>query len=147
MRRSGNIKKQFCLCLFAQAVLFVLTPIVGMMITSMIIGSLEQGIFIWDLVVRTLAVFAGYGVLNIIKGYLQAHNDGLYIEARTEFFIMEWIAKSFTLSMEQYEDVKIRKLMEKSNKCIWTNDWGIEGFLRHNLELVESLLGLLVYAC
>ena len=116
MRRSGNIKKQFCLCLFAQAVLFVLTPIVGMMITSMIIGSLEQGIFIWDLVVRTLAVFAGYGVLNIIKGYLQAHNDGLYIEARTEFFIMEWIAKSFTLSMEQYEDVKIRKLMEKSNK-------------------------------
>ena len=39
-------KKQFCLCLFAQAVLFVLTPIVGMMITSMIIGSLEQGIFI-----------------------------------------------------------------------------------------------------
>lgn len=139
-------KKQFCLCLFAQAVLFVLTPIVGMMITSMIIGSLEQGIFIWDLVVRTLAVFAGYGVLNIIKGYLQAHNDGLYIEARTEFFIMEWIAKSLTLSMEQYEDIKIHKLMEKSNECIWANDWGIEGFLRHNLELVESLLGLLVYA-
>lgn len=139
-------KKQFCLCLFAQAVLFVLTPIVGMMITSMIIGSLEQGIFIWDLVVRTLAMFAGYGVLNIIKGYLEAHNDGLYIEARTEFFIMEWIAKNLTLSMEQYEDIKIRKLMEKSNECIWTNDWGIEGFLRHNLELAESLLGLLVYA-
>lgn len=139
-------KKQFCLCLFAQAVLFVLTPIVGMMITSMIIGGLEQGIFIGDLVVKTLAVFAGYGVLNIIRGYLEAYNGGLYIEARTEFFIMEWIAKNLSISMEQYENEEVHKLAEKANNCIFTNDRGIEGFLRHNLELAESLLGLLAYA-
>lgn len=139
-------KKQFCFCLLAQAALFVLAPIAGMMITSMIIGSLEQKISIWNLAGRTLAAFAGYGVLNIIKGYLKAHNDGQYIEARTEFFIMEWIEKNLALSMEQYEDVETRKLEEKANQCIWSNDLGIEGFLRHNLELAESLAGLAVYA-
>ena len=139
-------KKQFCFCLLVQAVMFVFTPIVGMMITSMIVGSLEQKISIWNLMVRILIAFAGYGVLNIIKGYFEAHNDGQYIEARTEFFIMDWIAKDLSISMERYEDEEIHKLEEKANNCIFTNNWGIEGFLRHNLELVESLLGLLIYA-
>lgn len=139
-------KRRIALCLVAAAVLFVAVPVVGMMITSMIIGSLEQGISMQDLVCRALLAFAGYGLLNVIKGYLDARNDGQYIEARTELFLMDWVEKDLTISMEQFEDAEVHKLRQKSENCIWANDWGIEGFMRHNFDLLKSLLGLCVYA-
>ncbi len=120
-------------------------PVVGMMITSMMIGSLEQGISMQRFVCRALLAFAGYGVLSMAKSYLDARNDGQYIEARTALFLMDWIKKDLTVSMEQCEDAQIQKLKKKSENCIWANEWGIEGFMRHNLDLLKSLLGLFVY--
>ena len=138
-------KRRIALCFLAAAVLFVAVPVVGMMITSMMIGSLEQGISMQRFVCRALLAFAGYGVLNMAKSYLDARNDGQYIEARTALFLMDWIKKDLTISMEQCEDAQIQKLKKKSENCIWANEWGIEGFMRHNLDLLKSLLGLFVY--
>ncbi len=138
-------KRSIALCFLAAAVLFVAVPVVGMMITSMMIGSLEQGISMQHFVCRALLAFAGYGVLNMAKSYLDARNDGQYIEARTALFLMDWIKKDLTISMEQCEDAQIQKLKKKSENCIWANEWGIEGFMRHNLDLLKSLLGLFVY--
>ncbi len=138
-------KRRIALCFLAAAVLFVAVPVVGMMITSMMIGSLEQGISMQRFVCRALLAFAGYGVLSMAKSYLDARNDGQYIEARTALFLMDWIKKDLTVSMEQCEDAQIQKLKKKSENCIWTNEWGIEGFMRHNLDLLKSLLGLFVY--
>ncbi len=138
-------KRSIALCFLAAAVLFVAVPVVGMMITSMMIGSLEQGISMQHFVCRALLAFAGYGVLNMAKSYLDARNDGQYIEARTALFLMDWIKKDLTVSMEQCEDAQIQKLKKKSENCIWANEWGIEGFMRHNLDLLKSLLGLFVY--
>ncbi len=138
-------KRRIALCFLAAAVLFVAVPVVGMMITSMMIGSLEQGISMQRFVCRALLAFAGYGVLNMAKSYLDARNDGQYIEARTALFLMDWIKKDLTVSMEQCEDAQIQKLKKKSENCIWANEWGIEGFMRHNLDLLKSLLGLFVY--
>ena len=61
-------------------------------------------------VCRALLAFAGYGVLNMAKSYLDARNDGQYIEARTALFLMDWIKKDLTISMEQCEDAQIQKL-------------------------------------
>ena len=138
-------KRRIALCFLAATVLFVAVPVVGMMITSMMIGSLEQGISMQHFVCRALLAFAGYGVLNMAKSYLDARNDGQYIEARTALFLMDWIKKDLTISMEQCEDAQIQKLKKKSENCIWANEWGIEGFMRHNLDLLKSLLGLFVY--
>lgn len=138
-------KRSIALCFLAAAVLFVAVPVVGMMITSMMIGSLEQGISMQHFVCRALLAFAGYGVLSMAKSYLDARNDGQYIEARTALFLMDWIKKDLTISMEQCEDAQIQKLKKKSENCIWANEWGIEGFMRHNLDLLKSLLGLFVY--
>lgn len=138
-------KRRIALCFLAATVLFVAVPVVGMMITSMMIGSLEQGISMQRFVCRALLAFAGYGVLNMAKSYLDARNDGQYIEARTALFLMDWIKKDLTVSMEQCEDAQIQKLKKKSENCIWANEWGIEGFMRHNLDLLKSLLGLFVY--
>lgn len=138
-------KRRIAFCFLAAAVLFVAVPVVGMMITSMMIGSLEQGISMQHFVCRALLAFAGYGVLNMAKSYLDARNDGQYIEARTALFLMDWIKKDLTISMEQCEDAQIQKLKKKSENCIWANEWGIEGFMRHNLDLLKSLLGLFVY--
>lgn len=138
-------KRRTALCFLAATVLFVAVPVVGMMITSMMIGSLEQGISMQRFVCRALLAFAGYGVLNMAKSYLDARNDGQYIEARTALFLMDWIKKDLTVSMEQCEDAQIQKLKKKSENCIWANEWGIEGFMRHNLDLLKSLLGLFVY--
>lgn len=139
-------KKKIVLSTIAEAVFYVFVPIVGMMTTSMIIGSLEQGISMSKLVLLVLAAFAVCGVLNIAKGYLEARGDGQYIEARTELFIMEQIEKDLTVSMEQYEDEEIHKLKEKSDNCLWANSFGLEGFFRHNSDLLKSVLGLVVYA-
>jgi len=65
-------KKKIVLSTIAEAVFYVFVPIVGMMTTSMIIGSLEQGISMSKLVLLVLAAFAVCGVLNIAKGYLEA---------------------------------------------------------------------------
>lgn len=138
-------KRCIALCFLAAAVLFAAVPLIGMMITSMMIGSLEQGISLQRFACRALLAFAGYGVLNMAKSYLDARNEGQYIEARTALFLMDWIKKDLTISMEQYEDEQIQKLKKKSENCIWANEWGIEGFMRHNLDLLKSLLGLLVY--
>ena len=138
-------KRRIALCFLAATVLFVAVPVVGMMITSMMIGSLEQGISMQRFVCRALLAFAGYGVLSMAKSYLDARNDGQYIEARTPLFLMDWIKKDLTVSMEQCEDAQIQKLKKKSENCIWANEWGIEGFMRHNLDLLKSLLGLFVY--
>lgn len=139
-------KKKIVLCTIAEAVFYVFVPVVGMAVTSMIIGRLEQGISMRSLGFQVLMAFAGYGVLNMIKGYLEARNDGQYIEARTELFIMDWIEKDLTISMEQYEDPAIRKLKERATDGIWSNDLGVEGFFRQNTELLKSVLGLMVYA-
>lgn len=111
-------KKKIVLCTIAEAVFYVFVPVVGMAVTSTIIGRLEQGISMRSLVFWVLMAFAGYGVLNMIKGYLEARNDGQYIEARTELFIMDWIEKDLTISMEQYEDPAIRKLKERATDGI-----------------------------
>lgn len=139
-------KKKIALCTVVEAVFYVLVPIVGMMITSMIIGSLERGIAMSDLVLRILTAFVVYGILNMVKGYLDARGGEQYIEVRTELFIMDQIEKDLTVSMEQYEDKEIHKLKEKSDECLWNNMAGLEGFFRHNSELLKSVLGLLVYA-
>lgn len=141
-----NKKKKIALCTIAEAVFYVFVPVVGMMITSMIIGGLEQGISVPDLVVRILTAFAVYGVLNMVKGYLEARGGEQYIEVRTELFIMDQIEKDLTVSMEQYEDKEIHKLKEKSDECLWANMSGLEGFYRHNSDLLKSVLGLVVYA-
>ena len=139
-------KKKIVLCTIAEAVSYVLVPIVGMMITSMIIGSLEQGISMQQLVFWVMMAFVGYGILNMVKGYLEARGDGQYIEARTELFIMSLIKKNLTVSMEQYEDTEVQKLKAKTDECMWTNTTGIEGFFRHNSDFLKSVLGLSVYA-
>ncbi|MDE7417322.1 MAG: ABC transporter ATP-binding protein/permease [Lachnospiraceae bacterium] len=139
-------KKKIALCTIAEAVFYVFVPIVGMMITSMIIGSLEQGISMRQLVFRAMMAFAGYGILNMVKGYLETRGDGQYIEVRTELFIMSLIKKNLTVSMEQYEDTEVQKLKAKTDECMWTNTTGIEGFFRHNSDLLKSVLGLMVYA-
>ncbi len=138
-------KKKIVLSTVAEAVFYVIVPVVGMTITSMIIGSLEQGVSVWKLVVRILLAFTGYGVLNMVKGYLDARGNSQYIEVRTELFIMDHIKKDLTISMEQYEDAAVQKLKEKANDCMWANMWGIEGFFRHNSDLLKSVLGLLLY--
>ena len=139
-------KKRIALCTIAEAVFHVLVPIVGMMITSMIIGSLEQGISMQRLVVQVLMAFTGYGILNMVNGYLAARGDWQFIEVRTDLFIMSLIKKNLTVSMEQYEDAEVQKLKAKTDECMWTNITGIEGFFRHNSELLKNVLGLLVYS-
>lgn len=139
-------KKKLALYTIAEAVFYVFVPITGMLITSMIIGSLEQGISMWKLAYMVLLAFAGYGILNIINVYLTARGGEQYIEARTELFIMDAIEKDLTVSIEQYENAEIRKLKAKADDCIWANMQGVEGFFRHNSELLQSLLGLFVYS-
>ena len=139
-------KKKIALCTIAEAVFYVFVPIVGMAVTSMVIGSLEQGISLQDLVLRVLAAFSGYGILNMVKGYLEARGWEQYIEVRLGLFIMDQFEKDLTISMEQYEDKEVRKLKEKAGDCLWMNVSGLEGFFHHNSELLKSVLGLLVYA-
>ncbi|MDE7028994.1 MAG: ABC transporter ATP-binding protein/permease [Lachnospiraceae bacterium] len=139
-------KKRLLVVTVAEAVFVVFVPIVGMAVTSMIVGSLERGTPMRELVCQILAAFVGYGILSMIKGYLEARGGEQYIEARTEFFIMQEIEKDLSVSMEQYEDSSVHTLKEKADYGLWSNDYGIEGFFRHNSDLLKNALGLFVYA-
>ncbi|MDE6983399.1 MAG: hypothetical protein K2O99_02525, partial [Lachnospiraceae bacterium] len=121
-------KKRLLVVTVAEAVFVVFVPIVGMAVTSMIVGSLERGTPMRELVCQILAAFVGYGILSMIKGYLEARGGEQYIEARTEFFIMQEIEKDLSVSMEQYEDSSVHTLKEKADYGLWSNDYGIEGF-------------------
>lgn len=139
-------KKKILLYTVGEAIFFVFAPIAGMAVTSMIIGSLEQGISGGRLVCRILLAFSGYGVLNMVKGYLDARDDPQYIEARMELFAIQQMDKDLTISMEQYEDEEIYRMKEKAYRCLWSNLDGLEGFFHDNSALLKNGLGLLVYA-
>ena len=52
-------KKKIALCTLAEAVFSIFVPIVGMAVTSMIVGRLEQGTSIKQLSVMILLAFTG----------------------------------------------------------------------------------------
>ena len=112
----------------------------------MIVEGLEQGIPIKQLSVMIFLAFAGYGVLNMAKAYLEARGWPQYIEVRTELFIMSALEKDLSTSMEQFEDSSVHELREKANRCVWSNLDGLEGFFHDNSELLKSGLGLLSYS-
>lgn len=139
-------KKKIALCTLAEAVFSIFVPIVGMAVTSMIVGRLEQGTSIKQLSVMILLAFTGYGVLNMAKAYLEARGWPQYIEVRTDLFIIPPLEKDLSISMEQYEDSEVHKLREKASDCVWRNLDGLEGFFHDNSELFKNCLGLLSYA-
>lgn len=139
-------KKKIIFSTLAEAVFFVFVPIAGMAVTSTIVGALDAGTAMRRLVYMILLAFAGYGMLNMIKVYLENRGWLQYIEARIELFIMLPIEKDLSISMEQYEDVKIHKQKEKAKDCTWTNIDGLEGFFHDNSDLLKNVLGLIVYS-
>lgn len=139
-------KKKLALFTLAEVVFYVIVPIAGMAITSMIVGGLEHGMEFTQFVSMILLVFAGYGILNMIKSYLESRGWLQYIEARMELFGMAPILKNLSISMEQYENVKIHKLKENANRSIWSNLDGVEGFFHDNSDLLKNVFGLCVYS-
>lgn len=139
-------KKKIILSTLAEAVFFVFVPVAGTVVTAAIVGALEQGAVMRRLVYMILLTFAGYGVLNMIKVYLENRGWLQYIEARVELFVMLPIGKDLSISMEQYEDVEIHKQKEKARDCTWTNIDGLEGFFHDNSDLLKNVLGLVVYS-
>lgn len=139
-------KKKILMSTFAEAVFYVFVPIAGTAVTSAIVGALEQGFAMRRLVCMILLAFAGYGVLNMIKAYLENRGWLQYIEARTELFVMQPIGKDLSISMEQYEDVEIHKQREKARDSVWSNLVGLEGFFHDNSDLLKNVLGLFVYS-
>ena len=139
-------KKKLALFTLAEVIFYVLVPVTGMAVTSMIVGSLEQGMEFSQLVCMILLAFAGYGILNMIKGYLEARGWLQYIEARMELFVMAPLLKNLSISMEQYEDAKIHKQKEMANRSVWSNLEGVEGFFHDNSDLLKNIFGLCVYS-
>ncbi len=139
-------KKKLALFTLAEVIFYVLVPVTGMAVTSMIVGSLEQGMEFSKLVCMILLAFAGYGILNMIKGYLEARGWLQYIEARMELFVMAPLLKNLSISMEQYEDSKIHKQKEMANRSVWSNLEGVEGFFHDNSDLLKNIFGLCVYS-
>lgn len=139
-------KKKIIFSTLAEAVFFVFVPVVGTAVTAAIVGALEQGFAMRRLVYMILLAFAGYGVLNMIKVYLENRGWLQYIEARVELFVMLPVEKDLSISMEQYEDVEVHKQKEKARDCTWTNLEGLEGFFHDNSDLLKNVLGLTVYS-
>jgi len=128
----------------AEAVLFVLAPVMASGCSSLVIAMLGEELSLPVIAASILAVFMVYGIVNGMHTYFSVSNNYAYIDMRVwhEFDIVQ---KTITTSQEQFESSKIRRLGSKALGAVGGNRDGVEGIMRDTGKLLANVLGLAVY--
>lgn len=123
----------------------VAVPFIGVLIPSIIIHFVEKSIPMTVLARNLFIVFLLVGVVYGIQAYLKGRNNFQYIQFVYGKSMKDYVQKCFDLDYEVLEREQTRILQQKAQNCLSENFTGLEGFLRHNVALVTSILGLLLY--
>lgn len=126
-------------------VLFVCLPLIASATSSLVIWMLGNDFSLSVIIGAILCVFAGYGIVNWIYNYFDTSNGMMFIGMRTKYRYLDDTRKRLNIALEDFENEKVRQLMEKSAMSLSTNWVGVEGTMRNTATLMANILGLCVY--
>ncbi len=145
LRPIAANKPRYLFNLAAEAVLFVLLPLMASGISSMVVGMLGQELTLPIIVLAIVSAFVVYGIVNWLHTYFNTYNNAVYIDMRISYHYQKLTRKVIETSLEQSESNVVRKALSKAFLAISNNKIGVEGMLRSLQVFVANILGLVVY--
>lgn len=123
-----------------------LQPLIGVMIPAFIVGVLERGKGLGELAWACLLMVVFAGGLEAAATYLREKNWCTYIFFRLDRFWQTMLEKTYRLDYALLESERGQQMIAKCVPVLGDNNRGPEGFVRDNVALLTSLLGLVLYS-
>ncbi|MBS6195360.1 MAG: ABC transporter ATP-binding protein [Clostridiales bacterium] len=130
----------------AEVLFCVATAFGALLMPSLIIGMLEEGLPLKQMLIQILLIFIGYGSICALSTYLTKRNSMQYVAFRIIDMMPRQKRKNMRMDFALYESKEIQKLSAKADEAFWGNSWGLEGILHNDVKLLAALFGLLLYS-
>ena len=138
-------EKGYMIKRFLVVILSVVVPLIGTMLSAFIVWLLEIEKSTYSIIGAIIAVFLGYGLVNLAQTYVMESAALQHIEIRVVRYINAIMERGMKIPLEKLEDPDTIKGMQKANYAVNGNQWGVEGFFRMVSLTASGLLGLIVY--
>ncbi len=129
-----------------EAVTFVAMPIIASAASSAVVSMLGDGMSLPVIIGMTMSLFAVYGLTAWLYTYVQRRNTNRFVFMRLSYYFFGIYRKLLDISLEDYENDKVRNKLEKALDAVSGNLQGTEGMIRNFEALLTNVLGLIVYA-
>lgn len=123
-----------------------LQPLIGVVIPAFMVGVLEWGNGLGELAWACLLMVVCAGGLEAATTYLREKNWCTYIFFRLDRFWQTTLQKIYRMDYALLESERGQQMIAKCMPLLGNNERGPEGFVRDNVALFTSLLGLLLYS-
>lgn len=130
----------------AEVIFSAVTPLMGVLMPSLIIACLEQNAGVSVLAAVCLGSFLIYGVIHGIQAFLENRSAMQFILYRLKNFWEELFHSTLTRDYQKVESHETQTLMTKATESLSSNDHGLEGFCHHNIKLAVNIAGLVLYS-
>lgn len=139
-------KKTFFMMIF-HILCGTLLPLIGVLISSIVIGLLIQKVALSTFILILSGVMALYGVLQGLFSYLNEYNNFGFIYTRGAFFMKQIYLGRAHVDYAMLEDDVCNGILEDAIQSTWSNNDGLEGMYHRFIEFMIACLGLVLYAC
>lgn len=138
--------KKVILCAIAEILLQVTVAFGGILLPAAVIGMLEAGSDIGEMIGKILLLFSGYGIICALSSFFVQRNSLQYVDFRAGHLMRKACRKVMEIDYVQYEDEEKQKLLKNAQEALAGNNWGLEGILHDTVTVATGILGLVFYA-
>lgn len=138
--------KKVILCAIAEILLQVTVAFGGILLPAAVIGMLEAGNDIGEMIGKILLLFSGYGIICALSTFFVQRNSLQYVDFRAGHLMRKACRKVMEIDYVQYEDEEKQKLLKNAQEALAGNNWGLEGILHDTVTVATGILGLVFYA-
>lgn len=144
-KEAWEFKKSLLIFLFLEVLFGVVTPLLGAILPSRIIYSIETSSTLKELVQGIVIIFLVYGVLQFISTYLTRRNSMQYITIRNQQWWNNLMQTCMTMDYQKSETKEIGEVFGLAAEANNSNNMGLEGAFHNSTVVFTSVLSLLVY--
>lgn len=144
-KEAWNYDKSLIIFLVLEILFCVLAPLVGTILPSSIIYSIQNSTNLRELINDIVVIFLIYGVIQFISTYLTDRNSMQYIMIRNANWWNKLLYTCMTSDFQKYETKEMQETIERAGSAISGNSIGMEGAFHNSVKLFTSIVSLIVY--
>lgn len=144
-KEAWNFNKSLLIFLFLEVIFNVLAPLVGAILPSRIIYSIQNSTNLGELIRGIVVVFVIYGVLQFISAYLTRRNSMQYINIRNRQWWNNIMLTCMTTDYQKSETKEMGEALGLAAAANNSNNMGMEGAFHNFTVVFTSVLSLIVY--
>lgn len=133
------------LFVFLEALSAALSGYAAVLLPSLIIADIENGISLFHLIIRLSIYFGILAILAILKEATENINMNKMIDFRTHYMSVV-VLNCMNSDYETYEKEETQVMIEKGWEAIASNGRGVEGFYHHLVVLLTCAFELVIYS-